>query len=99
MALSSGRLVTRIISPLAGKGEADCSKTPSTVHYALGNIARFHFSHLGAWGKMESLFDKYLASSITVDESVNFLSVKYTDADFIAELRWPKAAKRSPIPI
>ena len=54
MALSSGRLVTSIISPLAEKGEPDCSKTKLTVHYALGNITRFHFSHLGAWGRMES---------------------------------------------
>ena len=54
MALSSGRLVTSKISPRAGKGEPDCSKTKLTVQYALRNIARFHFSHLGAWGRMES---------------------------------------------
>ena len=54
MALSSGSLVTSIISPRAEKGEQDCSKTKLTVHYALGNIARFYFSHLGAWGRMES---------------------------------------------
>ena len=31
MALSSGRLVTTIISPRAGKGDPDCSKTKVTV--------------------------------------------------------------------
>ena len=51
MALSSGRLVTSIISPLAGKGEPDCSKTKITVHYALGNIARFHSSPSTEMGK------------------------------------------------
>ena len=30
MALSSGRLVTSIINPRAGKGEPDCSKTQTT---------------------------------------------------------------------
>ena len=43
MALSSARLVSSIISPLAGKGEPDCSKTKLTIHYALGNITRYHF--------------------------------------------------------
>ena len=51
MALSSGRLVTSIISLLAGKGEPDCSKIKLTVHDALGNIARFHSSPSTEMGK------------------------------------------------
>ena len=38
MALSSGHLVTSAISPRAGKGAPDCSKTtPSPSDYTLGN--------------------------------------------------------------
>ena len=36
------------------EGRAGLLENKTTVHYALGNIARFHFSHLSAWGRMES---------------------------------------------
>ena len=59
MALSSGHLVSSIISPRAGKGGLDCSKTKLNVRqHSREYIPAFYSFRcacvIGSWGRMDS---------------------------------------------